>query len=111
MDGIRDYTPNREIVVFINTNWLKFRIMRYEPCALPSFIQFELFKGVFAVNIGNDKIPVLGVKATINHHYITIKNTCVTHGITFHVRIKRRFRMWCHLTRKVNALTRMVGSR
>ena len=110
MDGVSNYTPDKEIALSIDAYGLKIGIVRYEPSALAGLIEFELFKGVLAVDIGDDKIPVLGFEATIHDHDITIEDACITHGVAFHVGVERSFRMGCHFARKVYALACMVGS-
>lgn len=111
MNRICHYTPNGKLVVLIDAYGLKIRIMRYQPSAFTALIPLELFERIFAVDIGYNEIAVLGFETPIYHHDIPVQNTRITHGITFHMRIKRRFRMRRHLPRQVNTFSRMIGSR
>ena len=74
MDGVSNYTPNGKLIVLIDAYGLEIGIVRYEPSALAGLIHFELFESVLAVDISDDKIPVLGFEATINDHDIPIED-------------------------------------
>ena len=110
MDGVSNYTPDKEIALSIDAYGLEIGIVRYEPSALAGLIHFKLFEGLLAVDISDDKIPVLWVETTINDHQIPIEDACITHGVAFHVGVESSFRMGCQFPRKIDALACMIGS-
>ena len=110
MDGVSNYTPNGKLIALIDAYGLEIGIVRYEPSALAGLIEFELLERVFAVDISDDKIPVLGVETTIDDYLIPIEDACITHGVAFHVGVESSFRMGCQFQRKIDALACMIGS-
>ena len=60
--------------MLIYTDRLKIRVVRNEPSAVCVFIQFELLERIFAVDIGYNKIAVLGLQTAVHYHDVAIQN-------------------------------------
>ena len=97
--------------MLIYTDRLKIRVVRNEPGTFCVFIQFELLERIFAVDIGYNKIAVLGLQTAVHYHDVAIQNPCVPHRIAFYMRIKSSLGVRRHLACEVNPLPGMVGSR
>ena len=111
MDVMRHYSPNGELVAFVNTDRLEIRIMRYKPGALIFPVQPIFFKCKLTIHKSHDIVAVTWLKRTVDNNDVTVKDSSITHRVTRYAGIESSVGMANHFLNDVYPVTGIIARR